>query len=256
MTELEELRDAMESPPDFVPIGLDLEHVMAAGGRIRRRRRVATVAASGVAVVAVLVAGGQLANVGAAPAANDAAAYPGLSGLTPSGMVLPPSGLVPSAINSSAPGILGRVVETGRWVDGRQWIIYVETVDPDKLNGTMTLVLGRTKTGYINDFTTDIIAADAGAARMSAGFHAVRDSTVNGGRTTPTFGYYAGDAARISARNTATGKTVNAHLTAWSGFGAHEKAQIFWFDFAQGQAPVTLTALTAYDKSGNKLVQG
>jgi hypothetical protein len=241
MTELDELRDAMESPPDFVPIGLDLDHVMAAGGRIRRRKRVATVAASGVAVVALLVAGGQLANLGATPATEDAAAYPA------------PSGMAPSAATSSAPGILGRVVETGRWVDGRQWIIYVETVDPDRLNGTMTLVLGRTKTGYINDFTTDIIAADAGAARMSAGFHAVRAATVNGGRTTPTFGYYAGGAARISARNTATGTTVDAHLTAWTGFGAQEKAQIFWFDFAQGQDPVALTALTAYDKSGNKL---
>ena len=244
MTELDELRDAMESPPDFVPIGLDLDHVMAAGGRIRRRRRVATVAASGVAVVALLVAGGQLASLGAAPGTDGAAAYPA------------PSGIVPSAINSSAPGILGRVVETGRWVDGRQWIIYVETVDPDKLNGNMTLVLGRTKSGYIDDFTTDILAGDDGDARMSPGFHAVRAATVNDGRTTPTFGYYAGDAARISARNTATGKTVDAHLAAWTGFGAKEKAQIFWFDFAQGQNPANLTDLTAYDRSDAKLPAG
>ena len=163
------------------------------------------------------------------------------------------SGMVPSALNSSAPGILGKVVETGRRVDGRQWILYVETVDPDDLDGTMTLVLGRTKTGYINDFTTDIIAADTGVHRMAPGFHAVRDGTVTDGRTTPTFGYYAGSPARISARNAATGKTVDAHLTAWSGFGATEKAQNFWVDFAQGQTPATLTGLTAYDKNGNKL---
>src|SRR4051812_27626933 len=123
MTELDELRDAMESPPDFVPIGLDLDHVMAAGGRIRRRKRVATVAASGVAVVALLVAGGQLGNLGAAPAAEEAGAYPGPSGAgaypgaSGAGAYPAPSGMAPSAVNSSAPGILGRVVETGRWVD-------------------------------------------------------------------------------------------------------------------------------------------
>ena len=37
MTELEELRDAMESPPDYAPVALDLGRVMAAGGRFRRR---------------------------------------------------------------------------------------------------------------------------------------------------------------------------------------------------------------------------
>lgn len=240
MTELDELRDAMESPPDYVPVALDLGHIMAAGGRVRRRRRATTIAASSVAVVALLIVGGQLTNLRAAPAATGAA-YP------------EPSGIEPSAMISSAPGILGRVVETGRWVDGRQWILYVETVDPNKLNENMTLVLGRTKTGYINDFTADIIGSDTGDTRMHQGFHAVEPATVKGGRDTPTFGYYAGNATRISARDTATGRTVDAHLTAWSGFGAKEKAQIFWFDFAQGQTPANLTALTAYDKNGKKL---
>lgn len=268
MTALEELRDAMESPPDFEPVVLDLGHVMAAGGRIRRRRTAGAVAASGAVVVALLVAGSQLTSfaatptsssvpAGAAPPASapsDAAPSGGApSGVGPSGAG--PSGVVPSVINSSAPGILGTVVETGRWVDGRQWIIYAETVDPDDLNGTLTLVLGRTKTGYINDFSRDVVAGDTGAARMSPGFHAVTAGTVLGGRTTPTFGYYTGAAARITARD-ATGRTVQAHLTAWSGFGPAEKAQIFWFDFAQGKDPASLTALTAYDKSGKELPAG
>jgi hypothetical protein len=268
MTALEELRDAMESPPDFEPVVLNLDHVMAAGGRIRRRRTAGAVAASGAAVVALLVAGSQLTSLAATTTSGSAPAGSAPWGLAPSGSApsgavpsgsVPsgsaPAGLVPSVINSSAPGILGTVVETGRWVDGRQWIIYAETVDPDDLNGTLTLVLGRTKTGYINDFTRDVIAGDSGTARMSPGFHAVRAGTVIGGRTTPTFGYYTGAAARITARD-ATGKTVQAHLTAWSGFGATEKAQIFWFDFVQGNAPASLTALTAYDKSGKELPAG
>jgi len=249
MTELDELKDAMESPPDFVPIALDLHQVMVAGGRIRRRRRATTAAASGVAVVTLLVVGGQLTNLGSAPAANQAAAPP-----APWGPV--PSGLMPSTLNSSAPGILGTVVETNRWVDGRQWIIYVETTDPKRLNATMTLVLGRTKTGYINDFKAVIVSSDPGDARMSPGFHAVRQGTVVDGRSTPTFGYYAGEAARISARNTETGKTVDAHITAWSGFGAQDKTKIFWFDFDGSGKPVTLTGLTAYDKNGHKLPAG
>jgi hypothetical protein len=264
MIELEQLRDAMESPPDFVPIVLDLDRVMVAGGRIRRRRRAATAAASGVAVVTLLVVGSQLTNSGNHPATDAAAAGPVPSGLAPSGLApsglapsgLVPSGLMPSAVNSSAPGILGTVVETDRWVNDRQWIIYAETTDPDRLNETMTLVLGRTKTGYINDYSADVIGSDAGDARMSPGFHAVRTSRVVDGWTTPTFGYYTGDAARISARNTVTGKTVDAHLTAWTGFGPHDKAQIFWFDFDQFHPPVTLTDFTAYDSNGDKLHAG
>jgi hypothetical protein len=247
MTDLDELKDALHSTPDFEPAPLDLGPVMASGGRLRRRRRFAVGGASALAVAAVLVGGNQLI---------DPAAGPMPAGVLPSSVVRvdpPPSG-VPSAINSSAPGILGKVVETGRWVGGRQWILYVETVNPDRLNVNLTLVLGRTKTGYIDDFTAEITAHDdAAEGRMSKGFHAVTASTVRDGRTTPTFGYYAGDATRITARDTATGRTVQAHLTAWSGFGRGEKAQIFWFDFTQGRPAAPLTALTAYDRNGTRL---
>ena len=251
----DELRDLMESPPDFEPVQLDMGYVIAAGGRLRRRRRIAVAAVSGVSVATLLVGGGQLMNfagggTGIAPGSAGASAYPMPSGGVPSGPM--PSG-VPSAINSSAPGILGRVVETGQHIDGWRWIIYVETVDPDKLNKNVTLVLGRTKTGYINDFTKDIVTQDSGAGRLSAGFHAVKAGTVVNGRTTPTFGYYAGAPTRITARDSRTGKTLEAHLTSWSGFEPGEKAQIFWFDFKQGQTPATLTGLTAYDKNGHKL---
>ncbi|GAA2615368.1 hypothetical protein [Paractinoplanes durhamensis] len=240
MTDLDELKHAMDAPPDFEPVVLDLHRVMVAGRRVRRRRRAAGAAASGVAVAALLVVGGQLMSP-AGTGAIDAAGYSA------------PSGAVPSAINSSAPGILGRVVETGRQIDGKQWIIYAETVDPDQLNLNLTLVLGRTRTGYINDFTKDIISSDQGATRMAEGFHAVKAGTVIDGRTTPTFGYYKGEPARITARVTGSGKTVEAHLTAWSGFAPTEKAQIFWFDFTQGQAPAQLTDLTAYDRDGKTL---
>jgi hypothetical protein len=97
-------------------------------------------------------------------------------------------------------------------VTRRRWlIIYAETVDSFHLNANLTLVLGRTTTGYINDFSTEIVSSDAGHSRMAEGFHAVQAGTVIGGRTTPTFGYYSGDPARITARDDATGATVRAH---------------------------------------------
>ena len=46
MTRLEDLKDAMHSPPDFQPAPVDLRQVMTAGGRVRRRRRLALGGAS------------------------------------------------------------------------------------------------------------------------------------------------------------------------------------------------------------------
>ena len=249
MIELDELKNAMDTTPDFEPVQLDLAQIMTAGGRVRRRR-LAVGVLSGAAVVALLVGGAQLMTAGgtARNGTIDAAADPQPSGPQPSGPV-------PSAINSSAPGILGWVTKTGKFVDGRQWIIYVETVDPDRINENMTLVLGRTKTGYINDFTKDIVSYEPGGGRMAPGFHAVRAGTVLNGRTTPTFGYYAGEPDKITARNSQTGKTVSAHLEVWTGFAPTEQARVFWFDFVTGQPPATLTDLTAYDRSGKKMLR-
>ncbi|MCY1136536.1 hypothetical protein OWR29_00895 [Actinoplanes sp. Pm04-4] len=236
MTQLEELKDAMHSPPDFRPAPMDLQQVMASGGRMRRRRRLLVGGASALTVAALLIGGNQLAGGSTFP--------------TPAAG---PSAPLPSAVNSSAPGVLGAVIETGRQAEGRRWILYVETVDPDNLDETLTLILGRTKTGTIDDFRPEIESNDPGAGRMAPGFHAVKAGRLLNGRTTPTFGYYVGDATRITARDATTGKTVEAKRAAWSGFAPTEKAQIFWFDFTEGRPPATLTDLTAYDANGSEL---
>jgi hypothetical protein len=235
MTQLEELKDAMHSPPDFAPAALDLAQVMTVGGRMRRRRRYVVGGASALTVTALLIGGNQLA---------------GRPGPTPLGSQ------VLSTSSSSAPGVLGTVVETGQRAGGRQWIIYVETTGPDDLDNTLTLVLGLTKTVTIDDFDAEIVSGDTGPDRMAPGFHAVEGGIVLNGRTTPTFGYYVGDATRITARDATTGETVEAHRTTWHGFAESERMQIFWFDFVQGQAPAKLTDLTAYDRHGTELATG
>jgi hypothetical protein len=60
MTKLDDYLDAMSSPPDFAPQPLDLGSVIALGSRIRRRRRLATGAASGLAVMTLLIGGALL----------------------------------------------------------------------------------------------------------------------------------------------------------------------------------------------------
>ncbi|BCY08957.1 hypothetical protein [Actinoplanes sp. L3-i22] len=241
MTQLEDLKDAMHSPPDFQPAPVDLQQVMTAGGRLRRRRRLAVGGASALTVAALLIGGSQLAGAG------------GPVGSIPVAGVSAP---LPSAGNSSAPGVLGTIVETGRQVEGRRWILYVETVDPDRLDETFTLVLGRTRTGTVDDFHLEIASSDPGAGRMTPGFHAVQAGRVLDGRTTPTFGYYIGDATRITARDVTTGRTVEATRAAWTAFDGPAQAQIFWFDFTEGRPAATLTDITAYDVNGAQLQVG
>jgi hypothetical protein len=50
MNHLDDLRDALQSPPGFVAGELDLGAIMAAGGRRRRVHRLAASAAAGLAV--------------------------------------------------------------------------------------------------------------------------------------------------------------------------------------------------------------
>jgi hypothetical protein len=250
VTHLEELKAALHSPPDFEPVPVDLARVMATGGRLRRRRRFAVVSASTLTVAALLAGGSQLTDLDRSGARTPVG---GPSAPVPS---IDPSASVPSPGSSSAPGILGAVVETGQRLDGRQWILYVETADPDDLDGTFSLVLGRTKRGTIDDFDAEVVSSDPGAGRMTPGFHAVQPGRVRLGRTTPTFGYYVGGAAKITARDAATGEIVEAHRAGWTGFAESDQAQIFWFDFAQGRPPAELTDFAAYDKDGAELPGG
>lgn len=65
----------------------------------------------------------------------------------------------------------------------------------------------------------------------------------------PEFGYYAGPAATITARE--GGRQVQAHLARWS---ANPRIVIFWFTpSSTGGTPQNLTA---YSTAGHKLPAG
>jgi hypothetical protein len=74
------------------------------------------------------------------------------------------------------------------------------------------------------------------------GFHAVSGG-MNG---IPSFGYYAGPVAKITAK--IDGKAVTAHQAAWS---VDPNIVVFWFDSAADP-----TDLEAFDASGKKLPAG
>jgi hypothetical protein len=69
---------------------------------------------------------------------------------------------------------------------------------------------------------------------------------VDGG-TTPTFGYYAGPAARITGRS--HGRTVTAHQATST---AKPDVQVYWFDGKD----TAISGLTAYDAGGATLPAG
>jgi len=221
MTNLDQLKDAMAAPPDFAPRPIDLGTVMAAGGRIRRRRRLVVGAASGLAVAALLVGGFQFAASQAAPER---------------GRPAPAAG--PQADN----GVLGEVIATG----SGKWLLYATPIDAAELPDThFGLNLGLP--GPDGRPVTVVTVNETKGSDRAPGFHAVEGAMEVGGHKTPAFGYYVGPAAKIVA--TAEGRTVTARQAVWS---EDPSVVVFWFDLDAGP----LSRLKAYDSAGQTLPAG
>jgi len=252
MTNLDDLKDAMAAPPDFVPRQIDLGTVMAAGGRVRRRRRLAVSTASGLAVVALLVGGAQFAghltagNQGSPaqvanqgedgqPASNGAASTPPTN-TRPT--TAPPTDGSPTGVDT----VLGDVVHTG--ING--WLVYASPIDNASLPNTHFAVnLGLAEP---DGTPTSVVATNENeGSDRSAGFHATEAAMNVNGEVTLAFGYYVGPAERITA--TAGGETVTAKHATWS---EDPSVVMFWFDLGTGD----LSGLTAYGSDGEKLEPG
>lgn len=230
MSDVDRLRAAMREPVEFAPV--DVERVMAAGTRIRRRRQLrnAATAVAGVAAVMVIVVGG-------VDWLRPAAVQPGVQ---PTLTVTSPA----RPTSMSGKRIYGHVIRTGSMDELGELAFYFYELDEPKPPGVRFGLVGARMSpeGRMTDFyaTNETEGSD-----KALGFHAA--SIANGNGLIPAFGYYSGPAAKITA--VIDGKTVEAHQASWS---EDVTVKVWWFDYSASEP----TNLAAFDAAGNPLPLG
>ena len=180
-------------------------------------------AGAAVACAGVIVTSALAANAGTRPAAQ------------------PPASLSAAAAPTQ-PDVLGDVIDTG----SGGWVLYAKAVDIAALPDTHFGIMAGHKNAD-GTLTDSVMANEAEGSDRAPGFHAVQGSMNVDGKQTPTFGYYAGSAAKITG--TAKGKTVTAGQATWS---EDPSVKVFWFD----PAVSGVGHLAAYGADGKKLTTG
>jgi hypothetical protein len=198
-----------------------------------------TLAVTGTAA-AVVVTGA----VAASAAQRKPAPKPVTAASAPASAPASAAALAPAAAEP-AHRKLGAVVDTGYRAKDGAWVIYAVAIEEKALPGTRFGVMAGLRRG--DGTVTDVVVAnETEGPDRAPGFHAVQGGMEIDGRPSPSFGYYAGAAAKITAR--IGGRTVTARQAAWS----EDKAvKFFWFDPAAGM----ISDLKAYDK-GRSLPTG
>lgn len=226
----------MRTTPDFEPRPLDLAVVMAAGGRLRRRRRFAVGAASGLAVLALLVGGAQFARPQTPPQQTAALAVPATSVPDP----------VPASGDAASGAVLGEVVTTGLRDDLGERVLWVVSAEPTAAFG---IVSGRRLAD--GSLRPEVLANESAGSARAEGFHAAQAPMAVEDRTTMAFGYYAGPATRITVR--VAGRPIDAQQATWS---EDPSIVLFWFPPDLVKPGAKPSGLTAYDRDGGKLPAG
>ncbi|MFI9449418.1 hypothetical protein [Amycolatopsis sp. NPDC052450] len=135
----------------------------------------------------------------------------------------------------------GDVIGTGVQGDGGELVFYGVKVDLEQLpRTTFGIMAGRRAAD--GKVTAGTVANEFSGSDKAPGFHAVSGG-ING---YPSFGYYAGPAAKITAK--VDGKGVTAHQAVWS---VDPGIVVFWFD--SGADPLELAA---FDADGKELPAG
>jgi hypothetical protein len=228
----------MQAPPAEGFGELDLDKIMATGGRIRRRRRI-LVSGGAVLMTALLLVG--VTAVGQFRQRAPDVAQPGPTVTT-----------APAASTSTSPPYakppLGDMISTGIHDAQGELLIYFYAVDHPQLPDVHfgIAVAHRTLSGELlhgtanNDFS----------AGVRPGFHQVMGGDSSSGVFVPAFGYYVGPAARIEAE--VKGVIVQARVVPWS-----EKSSIVAFWFPEDVLPdaTLLGRPNAYDAQGGLLTR-
>ena len=248
MTDLNDFRAALRAPdPQLRP--LDVEAIMVAGTRVRRRRRLTVGAGSALAVMALLLGGSQVVRITQQPAVTT----PGAAAETsqkPTATAPPRNPAVSPPARNAVGEWWGNVVRTGiRGSDG-EWVMFARQVE-GKGAGQVTLgvTMGqRLESGEVVDVSG---SNETEGSDRAPGFHAVSGPTNLDGEDVPAFGYYVGSPARITAR--VSGRSVTARSAVWS---EDPSVVFFWFDMKTVGPRSDPDRLRAYDDTGKELPAG
>jgi len=242
MTDLEpEVRETLSAPPDYAPRNLDLNQIMVAGVRLRRRRKIVTIGAAAVAVVALFVGGAQLRQATPQP-------------VNPPAATVAPSTPAPkiSDNGNELKGPLGDVIATGiRTNNQLELVIFGVSGKTVGVENTYAFAIGeRLASGDVTEWAS--INEDPAVAKNTApGFHATQHAVeMDGGDVMPAFGYYVGNPAKITAKY--QNRTVTAKTAVWS---YDRSVTVFWFDLADAPSDA-LGRPHAYDAAGAELPAG
>jgi hypothetical protein len=151
----------------------------------------------------------------------------------------------PTRASASEHEVLGDVIGTGIRDSSGELVFYGVKLQEPRLPNTTFGIMGgiRDAAGGLKDL---VIANEFSGSDKAPGFHAVTGGANLDGHDVPSFGYYAGPAAKITAN--IGGATTVAHQASWS---ADPSVVVFWFDSAADPG-----RLRAYDAAGNKLPTG
>jgi hypothetical protein len=143
------------------------------------------------------------------------------------------------------PLVLGSVVDTGIKATDGTWVLYAVPIREKVLRNThFGLMLGRKLPD--GTVTADVVTNETSGSDKAEGFHAGQGGMNVNNEDTPTFGYYAGAATKITG--TVHGKTVTAQQATWS----RDKSVVFYW--VPPKTPVT--GLKAYGSNGRALRTG
>jgi hypothetical protein len=204
-----------------------------------RRRLLLAALATAAACAALTTAGVMSANAATKPA-----------GTVPAASKSRPATPSPAPAQPPASAPLGAVVPTGIRLPGGEVVLYAVAINEPSLPRIHFGVMAgqRDAAGRLTD---RVESNEVTGSDRSPGFHAVQAPTEVEGARMPEFGYYAGPAARITAR--AGGHQIRARQARWS---QDPTVVLFWFDPADVPAGQEPTGLAAFDSAGHRLPAG